>query len=563
MEVEPISPSKFKLSIWSPARVLRICTIASLVLLLLVGVYYALQHGEVHFHGESGHHHTVVLDCGSTGTRVSVYKWEANRSKDSGLPVLVNSYPEFEHSARSSTLKRTFACKYHCFQTKPGLDSFLGNSSGVKLALEPLIRLAERWVPRERHEETPIFVLATAGLRRLEGEDARRVLDDVVGVVKEHSFVYRKNWVRVLSGKEEAYYGWVALNYRMGRLGNSSMGPALGLLDLGGSSLQVVTEVDGTDAHRANEHLMSSKVRSVEHWILAYSLPSFGLNGAFDRTINLLPVDRTTGDAVKIKHPCLSSEFEKTNASHQMTKTEHYHIVGDPNWKRCKAVARAAAMNTSSFDWPTSMMVGSNCKARFSFNDSSNIPNLASGSHKTRHFHALSGFFAVHNILKLEARANFTKIWETAGKLCSSQQLSTELSSKFGNKKYGSQYCFSLPYMVSLIQDLLCLRDEQITFGPGDLSWTLGAALVEGEDYHHGQQSSTTTREGKEDIGFSRSMDYYIHSPVFVFLLLLLLLIVVYYSQIKLPMLGRKKAAATLSRGPSLPSYIYPKQRPN
>lgn len=48
----------------------------------------------------------------------------------------------------------------------------------------------------------------------------------------------------MLSGKEEAYYGWVALNYKMASFSNHSWSPTLGLLDLGASSLQVVMEID-------------------------------------------------------------------------------------------------------------------------------------------------------------------------------------------------------------------------------------------------------------------------------------------------------------------------------
>uniref|UniRef100_A0A803PA89 Uncharacterized protein n=1 Tax=Cannabis sativa TaxID=3483 RepID=A0A803PA89_CANSA len=96
-------------------------------------------------------------------------------------------------------------------QTEPGLDKFVDNSSGVRESLVPLITWEVKIVPCQRHKDTPIFVLATAGLRR--------------------------SWIRVLSGKEEAYYGWVALNYKMEISRNQSMSPTLELLDLGGSSL--------------------------------------------------------------------------------------------------------------------------------------------------------------------------------------------------------------------------------------------------------------------------------------------------------------------------------------
>lgn len=126
------------------------------------------------------YHYTVVVDCGSTGTRVNVYKWwKPARLSNWDLPILVHSYPD--NSTQS--LSRGSSCKYHCVQTEPGLDKFVGNSTGVRLSLEPLILWAEQWVPRERHGDTPIFVLATAGLRRLLIEDARQVLDDVEDVV--------------------------------------------------------------------------------------------------------------------------------------------------------------------------------------------------------------------------------------------------------------------------------------------------------------------------------------------------------------------------------------------
>lgn len=79
---------------------------------------------------------------------------------------------------------RKDGCAYHCMQTEPGLDKFVGNASGVKLALEPLIRRAEKWVPDAKHKDTPIFVLATGGLRRLSKDIAKGVLDDVVKLRK-------------------------------------------------------------------------------------------------------------------------------------------------------------------------------------------------------------------------------------------------------------------------------------------------------------------------------------------------------------------------------------------
>ncbi|KAF4351766.1 hypothetical protein F8388_008776 [Cannabis sativa] len=63
-------------------------------------------------------------------------------------------------------------------QTEPGLDKFVDNSSGVRESLVPLITWEVKIVPCQRHKDTPIFVLATAGLRRLVIEESRQVLED-------------------------------------------------------------------------------------------------------------------------------------------------------------------------------------------------------------------------------------------------------------------------------------------------------------------------------------------------------------------------------------------------
>lgn len=175
-----------------------------------------------------------------------------------------------------------------------------------------------------------------------------------------------------------------------------------------------------------------------------------------------------------------------------------------------------------------------------------NIHNLVGGTHSVACFHALSGFFAVHKLLNLNSSANLSKIWEKGQELCSRSL--TGLTNTPIKQKYADFLCFRVPYIVSLIENTLCVGDKDIIFGPGEVSWTLGAALIEGKDLW----LSDTSRAQKIILylRFKRVM----LSPYFLFVLLAFLLFVVYQSQIKLPMLGRKVA--------SLPSYIGPKRRP-
>lgn len=357
-------------------RRLKIIIILLAVVLILVSAYYAFRPGRAHFVSQTSYF-TVVLDCGSTGTRVNVYEWLRNFTSNQDLPTLLHSFPD--NSTKNPLWKDS--CHYHCVQTEPGLDKFVHNSSGVREALEPLLFWAERQIPSERLGDTALFLLATAGLRSLPNEDADWILENAEAVVKEHPFVYRASSIRMLSGEEEAYYSWVALNYKLGSLENPLKAPTLGVLDLGGSSLQVVMEIDELKEHK---HFISSKIGSSEHQILAYSLPKFGLNEAFNRTIIMLSEEQQPGKSAdgrfKLRHPCLSSGFMQnytcygcfqsnaTNLQNLSGQSLSYqstliYLLGDPDWEQCKVLARSAAIHSSSSDW-LRLKKDMSCKAR-------------------------------------------------------------------------------------------------------------------------------------------------------------------------------------------------------
>ncbi|CAO2819050.1 unnamed protein product [Amaranthus hypochondriacus] len=429
-------------------------------------------------------------------------------------------------------------------QTEPGLDKFVGNYSGVRTSLVPLLRWAERVIPDGRHVDTTVFVLATAGLRRLAEEDSRRVLVDVERVVKQHTFKWKREWIRVMSGREEGYYGWVALNYKFGYLNKPFKEKnTLGLLDLGGSSLQVVTEADEMSE---DKDPLISKIGLVEHKLMAYSLPAFGLNKAFDRTVAMLVQVESIGNdgGFDVRHPCLSSRFVGNFTCSSCSNPEALiRLMGDPNWDKCKLLAQATSMNLSISDW-SERSFNSSCQRRFSHEDI-NFLNVAISTKTGVRYHALSGFFAVYNMLNLTEKANLTKIWETGQHLCSTiWDNETNVS--------GSQYCFKVLYLASLIEDGLCLGNADIVFGPGDISWTLGASLVEGERiWQTASRPKTLTTD-------SRYMEV-ISSPVVLFIILVVLVFIVYYSQIKLPM-PRKRSAGV---GAPLPSYMQSRHRPH
>ncbi|OIT32400.1 PREDICTED: probable apyrase 7 [Nicotiana attenuata] len=554
--MDPRWPSKSKLYVSGAdhnprMQKIGIIAVSIVFIFVLIGGCFVFSPSLVYnVEKSSSSYFTVVVDCGSSGTRVNIYEWklQGRLNNNGDLPILLNTYP--------GNLTKSDGCQYHCMQTEPGLDKFVGNAFGVRSSLDPLLHWAERLVPRERREFTPIFVLATAGMRKLPVEDARVILEDVADVVKDFGFLYKKDWIRVLSGKEEAYYGWIALNYKMGVLGNSLGSHTLGLLDLGGSSLQLVVEVDEL---KIDNYVFNSKIGSPEHQIVPYSLPAFGLNEAFDRTVVMLSrtqaLKESPGGAFEVRHPCLCSGFVQNYTCLSCFQREpissdlgsHINanailLLGEPNWEMCKSLTRAVATNSSRGDWSL-VHDHASCSGLSSYGGNE-LLNLMLNSSSVTRYHALSGFFAVYQMLNLSPRANLTRMWETGQQLCS--------QSWEDHQGIGGAYCFRFLYMISLIQDALCLSKREIVFGPGDVSWTLGAALIEGQ---YLWSDATKYQYGIFYLKHSKMLS----SSVALFLLLLCLLLIVYRSQIKLPMPGGKPTASRAS----LPSYIYSKRQPN
>lgn len=89
----------------------------------------------------------VVLDCGSTGTRVYVYQASINRNRDNNLPILLKSLPE---SFRRKSIQQSGRA-YNRMETEPGFDKLVYNISGLRKAIRPLIRWAEKQVPKRSH----------------------------------------------------------------------------------------------------------------------------------------------------------------------------------------------------------------------------------------------------------------------------------------------------------------------------------------------------------------------------------------------------------------------------
>ena len=160
--------------------------------------------------------YAVVIDAGSTGSRVHIFRF--GHAAGTGAPEL-----------EDDTFKAV----------KPGLSEHAGNPAKAAASLKPLLAKAMEAVPAHLHASTSLIVGATAGLRLLPGGQADAILDAVRALLKsEFPFaVDPAAGVTILDGADEGAFAWLTLNYLLGHLGKDPAS-TVAAIDLGGGSVQ-------------------------------------------------------------------------------------------------------------------------------------------------------------------------------------------------------------------------------------------------------------------------------------------------------------------------------------
>lgn len=188
----------------------------------------------------------VIIDAGSSGSRVNVYEYDD--------PSKSGKSPPFTDTSNSSSVS-----SLPSIRTEPewkakvngGISEFVGKLHHIWHGhLGPLIELAESVVPPDRRDSTPVYFLATAGMRLLPDLYQRQVLGQVCNLLSERTDFYIpecNSHVQVIDGATEGLYGWLALNYLLKTVkdySGSSDGPpedrpSFGFMDMGGASAQI------------------------------------------------------------------------------------------------------------------------------------------------------------------------------------------------------------------------------------------------------------------------------------------------------------------------------------
>eukprot|EP00439_Symbiodinium_sp_Y106_P046142 s1231_g5.t2 len=186
----------------------------------------------------------VVLDAGSTGTRVHIYCFAGG-----------------DVCAVGSEVVR---------KTRPGLNS-CSEPTCLSSLLQPLLSEVTLRVPQQFLSTTPLAVRATAGFRLLDPVQVDFLLDGIQDLVREHALL--NSTVEVMGGDDEGCLQWIeawpqaaaiasdhgAVNSLLGAFEKD--GAPAAVFELGGASAQMTYAVQAFRLARVTQELQAAYIR--------------------------------------------------------------------------------------------------------------------------------------------------------------------------------------------------------------------------------------------------------------------------------------------------------------
>ncbi|GKZ00882.1 hypothetical protein MPSEU_001039900 [Mayamaea pseudoterrestris] len=453
--------------------------------------------------------HGLMIDAGSTGSRMHVYEWE---------PRLLETDEDVSNAVSGSKLSFPGTDSRWTDRLEPGLASFASIGNGLELQtaiaeyLQPLLEFAKT-ILHEKEEhfgDFPIFLRATAGMRILSQNDRTRVLNAVRRLFHNESycpFAFTNEQARTLSGEEEAIFDWTGVNFVLGDLLEQSQGAGtvvnpkqtVGALDLGGASTQI-SFFEPEEDIMAN--LFKLQIGQAKHWnVYSHSYLYYGMNEAIHRYQARLVADKSSDERLieGVHDPCLPG-----GATSQVRSNIHVTPTGMESWnytqvypsgngyyqamlknkfvkgdfERCMRLTKDL-LHLEKNDWCEFAHQG-DCSFAGIYQ-----PKLPTQSETVGSFVGFSNYYHVWKFLDLPEYATLHQLHDATKRAC---EMSRDELLEFtdGRIQYENieSYCFRSAYAFQLLHSGYgfgmndTIRATKVINGH-KISWALGAMLYE------------------------------------------------------------------------------------
>ncbi|KAJ7994195.1 hypothetical protein DPEC_G00263390 [Dallia pectoralis] len=442
----------------------------------------------------------LVVDCGSSGSRVFVYCWP----RHNGNPDDLLHIRQMRDQHRKPVVMKI----------KPGISELAKSPQKASDYVHPLLSFAAQHIPKHKHQETPLYILCTAGMRVLSDSQQEALLEDLRTDIPVHfNFLFSDSHVEVISGKQEGVYAWIGINFVLGRFNHvesekdevvevqipgGDQQEALvrkrtaGVLDMGGVSTQIAYEVPksvsfaspqqeevaknllaefnlGCDAHRT-EHV---------YRVYVSTFLGFGGNAArqrYEENIirNTLSKNRLLGQHVgetaesPLLDPCLPTDLQ----DEVLAVPQKVHLRGTGDFDLCRRLLQPFLNHTND----------THSSLNGVYQPPIDYPNSQ--------FYGFSEFYyCTEDVLRMGGDFNSSKYASSAKSYCATQWKT--LKGRFDSGLYASHadvhrlkyQCFKSAWMYEVFhtgfsfpKDYKNLRTALLVYDK-EVQWTLGAIL--------------------------------------------------------------------------------------
>uniref|UniRef100_A0A8C8S651 Ectonucleoside triphosphate diphosphohydrolase 2 n=1 Tax=Pelusios castaneus TaxID=367368 RepID=A0A8C8S651_9SAUR len=283
----------------------------------------------------------IVLDADPSRTVLFIYQWSARKENNTGVIS--------EHTS--------------CAVQGPGISRYSGSPLEAGNSLKPCLSQAMTEIPMGQHDQTPIYLGATAIMNHTSPNVSDTLLAAVSSTLKSFPFDFKG--VEILPRQKEGVFGWVTVNYLLENFikydwterWSWSRKRTVGVMVIREASTQITFKIKERSIDPENE--VTLQLYGQAHRIYTNHFHCYGTNQLLKRLLlkaiqvsasNVYnpcwPLSYSCEVPFGFLHagPCAASSVPKKSPASK----DVFHIIGSSNSSACRKLMRSL-LNSSSF----------------------------------------------------------------------------------------------------------------------------------------------------------------------------------------------------------------------